>query len=491
MMKSKIYQIAIAYSLWIMGTNAHGQVQNLDTYLWEYRKPITEDIAVLSTHPLHVYLDSLLTGFPWRPLSLRYADQLSESYFIYQEPAAILSVLAWAWPHMSPDLQTRTKDIVHQLMEDEVQRPWANHPVDRSYGKRSELFPVNTDWNIDSPFGNFRPTMQAVYHFWHFAYRSNDSILVSLYYDNIKEWYNSRAHENHWDNGNLYGTYGAHIGMARLAEWVGDETQIEVARTKLDQQLNYGLELSLVDSFAYHGTRGWDAPYPNNWDGPYGERKDGYIHRGHIFLHLTPEVARYMGDHEDLKSQVLQRHRAGKKMFPLWWLNHSPYFSRWSGDEGIGLSPEMFGMVVPLDLWVEDLSNEEVSNYFRGSPHGKADLYWLTSYIQWLEDQFPYEWVDVRLTPFLTSVDASTSIDVDLKINPNPAGQWISLQWESSLSIDEIKIWDSSQRLIKTILNTGDQAAIEIQIESWVSGWYHIALIKDSQMVAHGKIIKR
>lgn len=490
MMKSKIYQIVIAYSLWIMGTNAHGQVQNLDTYLWEYRKPITEDIAVISTHPLHVYLDSLLTGFPWRPLSLRYADQLSESYFIYQEPAAILSVLAWAWPHMSPDLQARAKDIVHQVMEDEVQRPWANHPVDRSYGRKSEMFPVNTDWNIDSPFGNFRPTIQAIYHFWHFAYRSNDSLLVSLYYDNIKEWYNSRAHENHWDSGNLYGTYGAHIGMARLAHWVGDETQMEVSRTKLSQQLNHGLDLSLVDSFASYGTRGWDAPYPNTWDGPYGERKDGYIHRGHIFLHMTPEVARYIGDHEPLKSHVLKRHRVGKKMFPLWWLNHSPYFSRWSGDEGIGLSPEMFGMVVPLDLWVEDLSNEEVSKYFRGTPQGQADLYWLTSYIQWLEDQFPYEWVDVRQMPFLTSAEDINEIEHKLFIDPNPANHLIIMQWEKTVSVDQIQIWDSANKLMKTITGSEVRPGMVIPVVNWEAGWYYVALLKANRVVAGASFIK-
>lgn len=490
MMRAKIYQITIAYFLLGLAATTKGQVQNLDAYLWEYRRPITEDIVVISTHPLHIYLDSLLSGYPWRPLSLRYADQLSESYFIYQEPAAILSVLAWAWPHMSPQMQARAKDIVSQLMQDEIQAPWANHPVDRSYGRRSELFPVNTDWNIDSPFGNFRPTIQTIYHFWHFAYRSNDGLLVSQYYDNIKEWYNSRAHQSHWDSGNLYGTYGAHIGMARLAQWVGDDTQMIFARTRLNEQLNHGLDLSLVDSFAYYGTRGWDAPYPNNWDGPYGERKDGYIHRGHIFLHLTPEVARYISDHQNLKAQVVQRHKAGKKMFPLWWLNHSPYFSRWTGDEGIGLSPEMFGMVVPLDLWVEDLANEEVGNYFRGTPQGKADLYWLTSYVQWLEDQFPNEWVDVRQTPFLTSTEDISIIENKPTIDPNPASQLVTLKWETGMKVDQILIWDSAKRLVKIIPVTKDQCSKVIHIENWVAGWYHLTLMDGGHLVGSGRFVK-
>ncbi|MBK8111797.1 MAG: T9SS type A sorting domain-containing protein [Saprospiraceae bacterium] len=490
MMKTTIYQITIVYFLLGWAATTKGQVQNLDAYLWEYRKPITEDIVVISTHPLHVYVDSLLSGYPWRPLSLRYADQLSESYFIYQEPAAILSVLAWAWPHMSPQMQTKSKGIVNHLMQDEVQAPWANHPVDRSYGSRSESFPVNTDWHLDSPFGNFRPTIQWVYHFWHFAYRSNDSLLVSQYYENIKEWYNSRAHESHWDSGNLYGTYGAHIGMARLAQWMDDATQVVYATNQLSKQLTHGLDLSLVDSFAYHGIRGWDAPYPNNWDGPYGERKDGFIHRGHIFLHLTPEVARYISDHQNLKAQVLQRHKAGKKMFPLWWLNHSPYFSRWTGDEGIGLSPEMFGMVVPLDLWVEDLANEEVGNYFRGTPHGKADLYWLTSYIQWLEDQFPNEWVDVRQTPFLTSAMDVIPKENKLLIDPNPASQLVTLKWDKTISVDQILIWDSGQKLVKTISVIDYPGIAVIQVENWLPGWYHLTLMKESITVGSGKFIK-
>ncbi len=490
MMKTKIYQIAIVYLLLGWTANVKGQVQNLDAYLWEYRKPITDDIVVVSTHPIHVYLDSLLSGYPWRPLSLRYADQLSESYFIYQEPAAILSVLAWAWPHMSPQMQTRSKGIVNQLMQDEVQAPWAHHPVDRSYGSRSESFSVNTDWHLDSPFGNFRPTIQSVYHFWHYAYRSNDSLLVSQYYENIKEWYNSRAHESHWDSGNLYGTYGAHIGMARLAQWMGDATQMVYATNQLSKQLTHGLDLTLVDSFAYYGTRDWDAPYPNNWDGPYGERKDGFIHRGHIFLHLTPEVARYISDHQNLKAQVVQRHKAGKKMFPLWWLNHSPYFSRWTGDEGIGLSPEMFGMVVPLDLWVEDLANEEVGIYFRGTPHGKADLYWLTSYIQWLEDQFPKKWVDVRQSPFLTSANDINSIVNKLTIDPNPANQLVTLKWEMGMKVDQILIWDSAKKIVKTITGSELQSGMDIQIDDWEAGWYYVNMMKANRLIGGASFIK-
>lgn len=177
-------------------------------------------------------------------------------------------------------------------------------------------------------------------------------------------------------------------------------------------------------------------------------------------------------------------------MFPLWWLNHSPYFSRWSGDEGIGLSPEMFGMVVPLDLWVEDLSNEEVSNYFRGSPHGKADLYWLTSYIQWLEDQFSYEWVDVRQTPFLTFAEDINNIEHKLFIDPNPANYLITMRWEKSVSVDQIQICDSANKMVKTITGSDVQPGIGIPVVNWEAGWYYVTLMKANRVIGGASFIK-
>ncbi|MBK9690050.1 MAG: T9SS type A sorting domain-containing protein [Saprospiraceae bacterium] len=209
-----------------------------------------------------------------------------------------------------------------------------------------------------------------------------------------------------------------------------------------------------------------------------GERKDGFIHRGHIFLHLTPEVARYISDHQNLKVQVLQRHRSGKKMFPLWWLNHSPYFSRWTGDEGIGLSPEMFGMVVPLDLWGRTCPMKKWVIISEGRPHGKADLYWLTSYIQWLEDQFPNEWLDVRQTPFLTSAMDVISKENKLSIDPNPASQLVTLKWETGMKVDQIQIWDSAKKIVKTITGSEVQSGMDIQIDDWEAGWYYVNTMK-------------
>ncbi|MBK9690049.1 MAG: hypothetical protein IPO65_20905 [Saprospiraceae bacterium] len=148
-------------------------------------------------------MDSLLSGYPWSAPIPEIRRSIVGIYFIYQEPAAILSVLFWAWPHMSPQMQARSKDIVSQLMQDEVQAPWANHPVDRSYGRQSELFPVNTDWNIDSPFGNFKHPFNGFIIFGilptgaMIVYWSHNIMKIS------KEFFNSRAHESRWDSGNL------------------------------------------------------------------------------------------------------------------------------------------------------------------------------------------------------------------------------------------------------------------------------------------------
>ena len=111
------------------------------------------------------------------------------------------------------------------------------------------------------------------------------------------------------DRGNLYTTMCAHVGMARSADMFGDESQVELATENLDNYLNLGLDMEdYVDYMANYGLSGWNAPYARE----YETRKDNWIDRGFIFLHLSPEIGRFLQD--ELLNEVMARHQGGMKV---------------------------------------------------------------------------------------------------------------------------------------------------------------------------------
>jgi hypothetical protein len=90
--------------------------------------------------------------------------------------------------------------------------------------------------------------------------------------------------------------------------------------------------------------------------------------------------------------------------FPMWWLRESPYFNRWTGDEGIGTPSNSFGTNVPLERWFRNVDAETLASYVISSPVGIADSYWIEALILALESNANDQWVDVRTTPFQTDI---------------------------------------------------------------------------------------
>jgi hypothetical protein len=405
----KTYHILLISIVIILLSKSNFAQINLEKYLWEY--PSYENLNPpenLTSRLVHE-VDQILNHDFLRPLSIRYMDQMEELYILYNEPGRVMQTLAEAYPFLDAPRQQAVRNYVNNMFDDPEQRFWVQPsyenrflPVD--YGTPRVWHPMDKDYGHYEWWGRFRPTSQLIYHAWNYIYRTGDSSLLFNRYQNIKSYYQLKLGYN-IDPGNLYGTMSAHIGMARLAHMAGDEAMIAQASNRLQQELTKGLDMYVIDSMAWHGKDGWNAPYSQYCDwGEYCWRKDYYIYRGFIFLNLSPEIGRYLKDH--VESQTLARHQHGQTIFPFWWLLDAPHFSRWTGDETVGIPPEMFGMVIPIEKWVKETGGEELSQYFISSPKGIGDCFWLEGLVLAIEAYGEAVWQDVRQAPFFVNFAA-------------------------------------------------------------------------------------
>jgi len=399
----KKLSIIIIYALLVLNyARLHAQI-NVEKYLWEYPSHSSVDAPDELMLTLQNEIQKILELGYLRPLSIRYTDQMVESYIIYLEPARIMQTLAEAFPFLDSLQKTQVKTYVNQMFDDPVQQFWlqpsyTNRFVPSDYGVPRHLHPSENVYGSNDWWGNYRPNIQTIYQFWNYAYRTGDNVLVSNYYNDIKDFYYLKLGYG-IDPGNLYGTMCAHIGMARLAMMMNDQEMVEEAGSLLQQNLAEGLDISAIDLNASFGKDGWNAPYPSTCDGgEYCWRKDDLIYRGFIYLNLSAEMGRFLKDH--VLTSTLARHQQGQTIFPFWWLLDAPHWARWAGDETVSIPPEMFGMVLPIEKWVKNTPGANLEKFFTSAPKGIGDCYWIESLVLALEAFGDDVWKDCRTEPF-------------------------------------------------------------------------------------------
>ncbi len=356
------------------------QAVDITPYAWQF--PSISNISGaddLKTE-LQGHIDGVLTNGHLAPLYLSRSDQQSAGYAIYLEPGRTITTLAFVYPHVTSAQQTSIRNYVASELADSRFAPWGAYPMPKTVGTARELHPKTQWWYNNPNFGANRPSVHSIYGLWLYAYRSGDWALVSNNWANVKTVYNSRAGQ-----GNLYGTMSAHIAMARLADHFGDAATRTTATNNLQTQLNAGVNFATIESNAS------SLPYTDMYD----SRMDSSTYRGWMFLNLTPEMGRYLRD--NVQSATLARHNSGKSRFPFWWVLQANYFNRsWTGDEGTGLLPEVFGMIAPVERWVVQASASTLRSQMKSAPTGLGDCYWLEGLVQAIEAYGTLAWVDVR-----------------------------------------------------------------------------------------------
>lgn len=367
---------------------AAAQTVDVDRYAWEFpdvSKPRGAEVLVAELQRL---VQQVLDSGHLAPISLRFADQLGgagEGYLLYQEPGRIITTLAWAWPHVREEQRAGIRALVRMAFSDARFAPWSAAPASRDEGSRRELHLRDRDWHGDNTFGARRSGIHMLYGIWLYGHRSGDWSAIAPHWPAISAAYTARAAQ-----AVLYGTMGAHVAMARMAERFDDTAMRATALQYLRNALSEGRDFTVSEEYARSRPDAQSAPYAEM----YEQRRSPYMYHGWMFLNLAPEIGRYLREH--VAAAVLDRHRVGLGMYPLWWLMQSPYFCRWTGDEGVGLPSEIVGMIAPIERWVAQSDAATLSAYCRSAPTGVGDCYWMEMLVQAIEAHGSMSWIDVR-----------------------------------------------------------------------------------------------
>lgn len=365
----------------------------IDRYAWQF--PSVTNISGASDliQDLQEEAQKILSAGHLAPIYISYADQESVAYRTYQEPGRIITTLAWAYPYLTSAQQTAVRTYVASELNNPNYATWAPSNLAGMVGTPRELHPKTQWWYDNSANFQYRPRLQTIYGLWLYGYRTGDWALLQSNWTAIKNFYNGRVAE-----GNLYGTMGAHIAMARMAHRFNDAAARTTALNNLQTQLDAGLTFSTIEANATREPA-WSSPYssvPNMYD----SRMNGSTYRGWIFLNVVPEIGRYLASENSvLTAAVVARHTQGKTTFPFWWTNKAHYFNRsWTGDEGTGLVPDIFGMFAPIERWVLQSNAATLRTQMQSAPTGIGDCYWLEALVQAIEANGTLTWMDVRNT---------------------------------------------------------------------------------------------
>ena len=388
--------------------------QPYDNYIWQFPRVtnISSTADGMKT-TLQEEVQKILDAGHLAPLRIHYADIVSEGYFLYHERGRIIATLAWAYPYLTSTQQSAVRTYVGTELSTAAYTPWSTSPrnIPQDQGARRELYTPQQVWGWtifwNNESGHTKPVIHNLYGLWLYAYRSGDWAAISTNWNTIKSYYTANSGE-----GNIYGTIGAHVAMARMAQYMNDTAARDTAITNATTAFNDGKTFSTIE------TRCQNTYYAYF----YESRKAGLIYRGTMFLNLSPEVGRYLKDY--VSSTVLSRTDQGKSMFPKWWLIQAPYFCRWTGDEGIGIPSEMAGMIFPVERWVRQASADTLAGWMVSAPDGKGDCYWMENLVQAIEAYGTLTWTDVRGGGDTTAPSAVSNLSA-----PSSTANSVTLNW--------------------------------------------------------------
>ena len=353
-----------------------------DKYLWE--TPRVTNIDGIATADLVAELqrevDKILDRPPLAPLRLSYADIPYEAYWLYYERGRIVTTLSYAYPHVTTQQRKQICQYVRNLLSNPQHAPYEEgilRPMDGvSRALHGQLIP---EGRYISDYGHC-PTLHVLYGLWLYGDRSGDWQAVEPYWTQIKTRYLRGLEEPR-----LYGQMGAHIAMARLAKRFHDAELLAQAEQALAKDLEEGKDISRIVN-RLDRTRFAHFREPRN--------RGSFPGDCWIFLDACPEILRYLNDTQ--RDEVLHRIDAIKGRYPFWWLHQAPYFTRWTGDEGVGVTPELIGVVFPVERWIAKTEPRELAKFMRSTPVGIGDCYWLESLVQAIEAFGDLAWKNVE-----------------------------------------------------------------------------------------------
>jgi hypothetical protein len=360
--------------------------QDFDRYFWE--QPVVNDIATaevsVEQQLLQSEIQQILDRGALAPLRMNYSDLDFEGYWIYRVRGQVIGTLAKAYPYLTDAQQGQVSDYVQAVLASGDEAPWQSALKAAGEGEERRLhgYALTTGRYPHNPAAGSTPTLQVLYGLWLYGERSGDWPTVQRYWPQIKDYYAVHKREPV-----LYGQISGFIGMLRLAQQFGDTDTVALVEADARAQFSAALDPAVMaerqasTSFAYFTA----------------DRKVEYFPgQPWMYLDASPEVLRFIAETASLREEAVERLGAFEALYPEWWLHQAPYFTRWTGDESVGLTPEVFGLLMPYHDWLAATDTMQLKTFMRSAPVGIGDLYWIESLVSVIEANGRRCWVDVR-----------------------------------------------------------------------------------------------
>lgn len=358
--------------------------QNMDKYIWEKHTVTNLPSTAVSdlSQELQTEVAKILQKPPLAPLRMNMADLEMEGYWYYLERGRIITTLAYAYPYLTPTQQSQVKNYVKTHLSSGAEAPWTSRTKANGEGAERNYhdykltqgrFPRDRT-NISSV-----PVLHVIYGLWLYGERTGDWATIQPYWDQIKTFYNTNRTTNI-----LYGQMSGHIAMARLARQFNDTTTQSTAVAHATSELTTGLSDTTIEA----------RQRQTSYNYFYCDRCTGFFPgQPWMYLEASPEIHRYLKD--NLSTQVNARADAFTSKFPHWWMMQQPSFTRWTGDEGQGITSEPLGMILPIERWIKNSPPQELRNYMKSAPTAIGDLYWIEGLVTTIEAHGQTCWTDL------------------------------------------------------------------------------------------------
>jgi hypothetical protein len=293
----------------------------------------------------------------------------------------VINTLAYVYPHATAPQQDDIQAYVRRLLADPKHAPYEAGIKGPTDGAVRALHgrPITAGRYIS--YHGESPTLHVLYGLWLYGDRSGDWEVLKPCWAQIK----ARYAQGIANEAVLYGQMSAHLAMARMARRFGDDGTVKMAQDALTRDLDEGKSIAKI-------ARRLERTRFRRFQGP--RNRAHFPGDCWVFLSASPEIMRFVADTQ--KQEATDRAAQLKSRYPLWWLHQAPYFTRWTGDEGVGTTPELIGMIYPVERWVAQADAKTLAGYMRSTPVGIGDCYWIESLVQTIEAFGDVEWKAVE-----------------------------------------------------------------------------------------------
>lgn len=352
----------------LAGSALAGQPRPVKDYVWLTSPASTSNPAATSQptaelkQKLELHVRQLIQAGHMAPTRFYFglgSGNATDHTWFFWKPYEVIEALSYAYPHLSPELQTQAR----QYMQAEMQKfpPWSVGAMPGGEGVRREYFNLPTSMQNQS--FNEKPGLEVCYAMWLYGSRTGDWDTVKKVYPELRKIFGLAGSKPV----QRYSQIGGLIGFARIAKQLGEAGDVSAAEGKAVEALEKGKDFGSF--FLINGK-------------PYKVRIENHNMAFHIFNGLGPEVGAFLRDYANeavesyLKEITEIRPRANEGGCDLWYLTLGERSINSTDTENYCLPPDMGVAVFRALAFIRQVKGDQLAKWV-DIPFCKGDLFYV------------------------------------------------------------------------------------------------------------------